>query len=413
MRVEGPDERPPADSDTRPAVAELFPRARGGKKTRHTLTLNVLRFSRFLREFELEVTPGRAINAIDSLQHIDIGNRRDFYVALRANFVSRREDLEKFDRAFAAFWGTEDGDAPFQPQELKEESDADGDTKGEESNQKQIALLEDNEAGEPGDVGDADSIPGYSPDDVIARKDFATFTDDEVAQMRKLIMLIAPKIATSVSRRKKVDSRGDEFDPRRTLRWSLRHGGEIFDLARRKRRIRKNKLILLCDVSGSMDAYSRLLIQFVYALQNQLRGVETFVFSTKLHRVTHLLRGKPIDQGLDLVSEEVKEWSGGTSIGTCLRDFNTKYGRTMLNSRSVVLIISDGWDRGDTKILEEAMQHLHRNGKRVFWLNPLLGSPHYQPLCKGMKAALPYTDFFLPVHNLNSLVDLARTLKTL
>jgi uncharacterized protein with von Willebrand factor type A (vWA) domain len=223
--------------------------------------------------------------------------------------------------------------------------------------------------------------------------------------------MIATKIATQVSRRKKRATKGEEVDPRSTMRKSIKYGGEIIELARRKRRIKKTRVVLLCDVSGSMDCYSRFLIQFMYGLQNELWGVETFVFSTSLSRITHLIRSKEIASALERISHSVVGWSGGTNIGRSLATFNRDFAPSLVTHRTVVVVISDGWDRGDVSVLEREMQALKRRCYKMVWLNPLLASDHYEPLCKGMQAALPYIDHFLSVHNLNSLVTLGRTLQ--
>jgi len=188
------------------------------------------------------------------------------------------------------------------------------------------------------------------------------------------------------------------------------HGGEVVELLRTRRRIGKLRLVVLCDVSGSMDVYSRFLVQLLFVLQNELRGVSTFVFSTRLNEVTHLLKTRSFDEALRSISTEVDAWSGGTSIGDSLSAFDRLYARRRVGSRTVLLIISDGWDRGDTGLLVRAMQSFQRRARSLIWLNPLLGHADYRPLAKGMAAALPYVDHFLPIHNLNSLVRLSRTL---
>jgi uncharacterized protein len=169
--------------------------------------------------------------------------------------------------------------------------------------------------------------------------------------------------------------------------------------------------VLLCDVSGSMDCYSRFLIQFMYGLQNELWGVETFVFSTSLSRITHLIRTKEIAGALERISHSVVGWSGGTNIGRSLATFNRDFAPSLVTHRTVVVIISDGWDRGDVSLLENEMQSIKRRCYKILWLNPLLASENYEPLCKGMQAALPYLDLFLSVNNLNSLVALGRNLQ--
>jgi uncharacterized protein with von Willebrand factor type A (vWA) domain len=200
-------------------------------------------------------------------------------------------------------------------------------------------------------------------------------------------------------------------DPRWTMRKNMKYGGEIIDLVNRKRRIKKTRVVLLCDVSGSMDCYSRFLIQFMYGLQNELWGVETFVFSTSLSRITHLIRTKDYRQCPGKDFRQHSRLVGGTNIGRSLHTFNRNFAPSMVTHRTVVVIISDGWDRGDVSLLEREMQDMKRRCKKIIWLNPLLASDNYEPLCKGMQAALPYLDLFLSVHNVNSLIALGRTLQ--
>ncbi|MCI0777694.1 MAG: VWA domain-containing protein, partial [Chloroflexi bacterium] len=181
----------------------------------------------------------------------------------------------------------------------------------------------------------------------------------------------------------------------------------------KRRKIRRLNLLLLCDVSGSMDVYSRFLTQFVYGLQNELRGVSTFVFSTRLFDVTPMLRAKSFEEAFERIGRRVQGWSGGTRIGGCLAEFNRTYGRARIGPRTVVIIISDGWDRGDIDVLRREMRMLKRRAFRILWLNPLLGAKDYRPAAQGMAAALPWIDAFLPVHNLASLSRVGRELISL
>ena len=190
------------------------------------------------------------------------------------------------------------------------------------------------------------------------------------------------------------------------MRWSLRSAGETVTLAFRKRSLQRVKIVLLCDVSGSMESYSRFLIAFIYVLQRVYGRIETFVFSTSLHRITNILKEKDFGKALAEISDSVPDWSGGTRIGQSLQTFLEDYAGTFLNKDTVVLILSDGWDIGEVDVMEKSMMHMHQRANRVLWLNPLLGSPDYEPTCLGMQAALPHVDVFLPAHNLESLRNL-------
>jgi len=374
---------------------------------------NVIAFSRVLKELGIKIGLSQVMDTTRALEFVDIGSREDFHAALRSNLVADKEEMAVFERAFEFFWRarapgemlTEASDIPSFPSGDAEQEQGSG-----ESTEELLASLSGAEAGRDGDAEQI-SIPTYSPSESLSKKDFSDLGIEESRAMSRAILLIATKIATQMSRRKKRATKGDEVDPRSTLRKSIKYGGEVVELARRKRRIKKTRVVLLCDVSGSMDCYSRFLIQFMYGLQNELWGVETFVFSTSLSRITHLIRSKEIAGALERISHSVLGWSGGTNIGRSLAAFNRDFAPSLVTHRTVVVIISDGWDRGDVSLLEHEMQSLKRRCHKIVWLNPLLASENYEPLCKGMQAALPYLDVFLSVHNLKSLVTLGRTLQ--
>jgi len=377
---------------------------------------NVLAFCGVLRKAGMDVTTGMVIDVCKSLKYIDISNRQDFYYALRANLVCYSGDIERFDHLFELFWRLNRGVEELAVFEnIKGEGTGDR-PEGEledEGRDKEFTIEEWDTDIEPGVELEEMMVATYSSNEVLATKDFCDITGDEVKIIQRQLSKIVPKLATVKSRRREPYPRGDEIDPRRTLRRNMvKYGGDIVELLRRRRKIRKVKIVLLCDVSGSMDCYSKFLVQFIYSLQNQLSGVETFVFSTRLTRATPFLKGKEPYEALRALTENVRDWSGGTRIGECLKAFDEGYGRSM-NRKTVVIIISDGWDTGDTELVTEEMQKLQMTFRKIIWLNPLLGSPTYEPLTKGMQAALPFVDYFLPVHNLDSLVTLGKTLKHL
>jgi uncharacterized protein with von Willebrand factor type A (vWA) domain len=372
------------------------------------LISNVVSFCRLLRSRGLLTGPREAVDALRALELIHVGDREEFRLALRTVLATSPEAQRVFDEVFERFWGSR-FEQEEEPQRADEEEphgeeplDLDG--KGE-LDRMLLDWLETEEETEG-----KEAMYSYSPMEVLSRKDFSSFTPDEVEEITKLILLIARRLATRMSRRMQRAHHSHLVDLRRTMRLSLRRGGEILDLTFKRRRIRKTSIVLLCDVSGSMDLYSRFLIQFIYALQNALGKVETFVFSTSLHRVTDLLKGRDLQEALAEISLLVPDWSGGTRIGACLQAFLEGYGDRLLDRHTVVVIASDGWDTGDPDLLQEAMAALKRRAGRIIWLNPLLGSPGYEPICLGMSVALPYVDVFAPAHNLESLGQLARHL---
>lgn len=251
---------------------------------------------------------------------------------------------------------------------------------------------------------------GYSPFETDSERDFSSFRAEELSEVMHLINEIGKALATRFNRRTKSSKKRGLIDLRRTMRLSLRRGGEIIDLAYSRRRRQRLKLVLLCDVSKSMDLYSRFLIQFIYAFQSVYRRIETFVFSTALHRITETLRKEELYSALGKLSGTVPDWSGGTKIGASLEQFVSQYGLKLVDSQTVVLIISDGWDTGEVDLLENSMHFLNKHARNVIWLNPLKGSSGYEPTTRGMQAALPYIDIFASAHNLNSLRKLVRQL---
>jgi len=405
----------PGSASAPPSAHELLRHAGGA--TRRDIVSNVVAFSRVLRTKVSNVTAGRIIDACRSLPLIDIGNEDDFHTALRANLVTTQDDMAAFELLYQLYWRPQGMQSPAQW--LQQPGSDEGipinlDLPGGAQERLQVREVEPAEEGpDAGGKQDDGELLAYSAQEVLTRKDFEDFTPDEMRAMQHLLARLAPKLATSMSRRTKSSFRGQNVDLRRSIRQSLRYGGDIVHLARKRRKVRKLHVAMVCDVSGSMDRYARFLLQFMYGLENEMTGVDAWVFSTRLTEVTHVLRGRNYNESLRRISESVHDWSGGTTIGNCLYEFAMGVGRTRLTRRSVVVIISDGWDRGDVTLLEKAMRRLRQNAYKIVWLNPLLASPGYEPLCAGMRTALPFVDYFMPAHNLESLVRLTRQLNAL
>jgi len=324
------------------------------------------------------------------------------------------EEQPAFDRCFEAFWRfhAEDGQgldglvAAVQPRRQEEEEPVPDAIEAAREKQAQVAL-DDWDQGEAADDEPVE-VPGLSDREALMEQDFSTFPAEQLDEVARLTVQIARRLARRVSRRRKPTRRGGVIDLRRSMRANLMKG-EIIELRRRARRRRKVRLVLLCDVSGSMDLYSRFLLQFLYALQNVFGRVETFTFATRLTRVSDLLRGPSYKGALRRLTE-VRDWSGGTRIGESIREFNQTWDR-LVDRRTIVLLLSDGWDTGEPDVLAQEMLTLKRRAARVIWLNPLLGNPSYEPLTRGMAAALPLVDHFAAAHNLASLRDLAAHLR--
>ncbi len=352
-----------------------------------------------------DITSGRVIDAGRCIALLDLRRREDFRAALRANLVSQVEDFSAFDTLFNLYWRS---DSRNDREVLPRARYVDGGApqRGRQEGGRTVPV-ETRIAHEPEVDNPAAS---FNDTDLLTTRDFSRYSDEDVKRTRRVIRQLAPRLASAVSRRTHASRSRGTVDLRRSIRASVRYGGEVMELHRQRRRIARLRLVVLCDVSGSMDTYSRFLVQFLYAMQAELRHVSTFVFSTRLNEVTHLLRQRTFDGALAQIRAEVDSWSGGTSIGASLYAFDRRYGKQRLSARTVVVIVSDGWDRGDPALIARAMASIKRRSYRILWLNPLLAGRGYQPVARGMAAALPYIDYFLPAHNLDSLVRVARTL---
>ncbi|MCZ6528868.1 MAG: VWA domain-containing protein [Chloroflexi bacterium] len=382
-----------------------------------SLLHNILMFGRLLRAIGLDLDTRGVSDFVRSLDWIRISQRREFYYAARCLYVSRREDLALFDEAFDWFWQLRvgrDKEMQLDVRRLEDRlrlsvdrSELSKDFRLEKVNQGKLGEPED---GQP-QVKHATFT--YSPNEMLRRKDFGELSEDELREVKQLMAKLAWRLGERRSRRWR-PGKARQVDFRRTLRRNMRNEGELLELARRQLKMRPRPLVVIADISGSMERYTRLLLHFIYALRISLdSGVEAFVFGTRLTRITRRLRSRDVEGTLKEIARSVPDWSGGTRIGQALKTFNYEWTRRVLGHRAVVLLISDGWDRGDIDLLRNEMARLQRSCHRLIWLNPLLGSAEYEPLTRGIQAALPYVDDFLPVHNLASLEELADQLERL
>ncbi|HEY7253298.1 MAG TPA: VWA domain-containing protein [Methylomirabilota bacterium] len=377
------------------------------------LTTAVLRFGHMLRAAGLPLTIGEMMDGVRALEAVDLLDRRDVYLALRTTLVARHEEFPAFDRCFEAFWRFQAAegqglDGLTTPAEAAVPEEHAGNSAAEAAAQKKVSVALEGWEEQAEDDGEPLEVPGVSDKEILMDQDFSAFPVEDLDEVARLTILIAKRLARRISRRKRPTRRGGVVDLRRSIRANLMKG-EIIELRRRERRRRKIRLVLLCDVSGSMDLYSRFLLQFLYALQNVFGRVETFTFSTRLTRVTEHLKGASYRQALAKLTE-VRDFSGGTRIGESLQEFNARWGH-LVDRHTIVLLLSDGWDTGEPELLANEMLAIKRKAGRLIWLNPLLGNPSYEPLTRGMAAALPLVDHFAAAHNLASLRDLAGHLK--
>ena len=372
---------------------------------------NLLLFGRLLRKLGLDINPGRMMDLVSALDHIEIGRKQDFYHAARTLLVHDREDLPLFDEAFQVFWRKPAENWEVEWQRLTRRRRSSVPVVTHPPLREPVSEADDSTASQ--ELTLIEVTRTYSDRELLRHKDFAEMSAEETEAVKRMISHLLWKVSERRTRRKR-PGKGHLIDLRRTLRRSLRAGGEIFRWSFREPKWKPRPLVVIADISGSMERYTRLLLHFIYGMKSALRQpVEAFVFSTRLTRITRPLQTRDLDLALKQVGLLVHDWAGGTRIGESLKTFNFDWGRRVLGRGAVVLMISDGWDRGDVDLLKREMARLKRNCHRLIWLNPLLGAPDYEPLTRGIQAALPHIHDFLPVHNLASLEDLAQRLSDL
>ena len=382
------------------------------------LVTNIMHFGRVLRSTGMPVGPGKILDAVSAVQTVSVTNRRDFYWALHAVFVNRRDQHEIFDQAFHIFWrdprllermlgllmpqgpAEEDGPEPEQPSRRIAEAMSPGNDEGNEDQEEKEPELE------------VEATLTASANELLQKMDFEDMSADEIAQAKAAIARMRLTIQNVKTRRFQASHRLDKIDMRSTLRAAMRSGGSVIPLQYRTRRKRTPPLVILCDISGSMGRYTRMLIHFMHAITNDRDRVSTFLFGTRLTNVTRHLRNKDIDIALMKCTDSVEDWSGGTRIGDSLKDFNQFWSRRVLGQGAVMLLISDGLDRDAGRGLATEMERLHKSCRRLIWVNPLLRFEGFEPKSQGIRAILPHVDEFRPVHNLESLTELIEALNS-
>jgi uncharacterized protein with von Willebrand factor type A (vWA) domain len=342
------------------------------------------------------------LDCIQGLPLIDLSNRDAFWCLLRVNLVCRKEDIAKFDTLFYAFW--------LAGARARLEIPLDDNAKGNEEQDLVSALIENMiDARSPGDKEPKvaqDWTVRYSPDSFPKPGESLELRFAQSKALYESISRLLQPLTHRISRRFKYTIRGEEISLRKILRKNMQFGGELILLDFKKKKLKKRRIIFFCDVSGSMDIYTLLMLQFIHALKRIDRRTEIFFFSTDISRGTDQFDGADFASAIASLPGVVADWGGGTRIGHCLRSFNEVYGRRMLSGKSIIMIFSDGWDRGEVDVLAGQMAFLKRKVYKIIWLNPLSGAKDYQPICQGMRAALPYMDYFLPMgapHDLHRL----------
>jgi uncharacterized protein with von Willebrand factor type A (vWA) domain len=378
------------------------------------LLANIVHFARALRAAGLPIGPGTVIDAVDAVRAVGIGDRDDFYWTLHAVFVNRSRDRELFDQAFHVFWRNPRLLERLMSMALPAFAYPRGASEQVLRRRLGDALRErvadESHRQPPSTQVELDAALSWSSREVLQHKDFEQMSSDEIARAKAAVARMHLLLARVPTRRYRRHRHGSRVDMRASLRSALRSGSGVIPLERSRRRMQPPPLVILCDISGSMSRYSRMLLHFAHTLTADRGKVSSFVFATRLTNVTRFLHEKDVDVALEHISEAVSDWSGGTRIGRCLAAFNRLWSRRMLAQGAVTLLITDGLDRDAGEGLGDQVERLHKSCRRLIWLNPLLRYEDFEPRSLGMRAILPHVDDFRSVHNLSSLEELAATL---
>lgn len=371
--------------------------------TRHTsLSRNIVHFCRFLRQKGFALGTEEESLTLKSLELIDYSSRDVFRLALKSVLCRSRSQLQEFDELFTQYW-----------KEIGKAVDSKVQTKAKPAvkpgvNEASFKALKSWLNGNKNE--EVEQTASYSSQENFSRQDFSKVPADELHEMMRTIKALSRRLAAQTNRRYEKTDKRNRPDLRRTLRKNMRLGGELLEIAYKKPKRNRIKLVVLCDVSKSMELYSAFLLQFIYAFGQVYSRIETFAFSTSLQHITPVLKHHDFAHALQALSIQNSSWSSGTRIGESLHTFVTQYAQRLLNKRTIVIILSDGWDTGDTSLLSQSMEAIHNKSRKVIWLNPLAGYTSYKPEVAGMQAALPYIDVLAPVHNAESLRKLSKWL---
>jgi uncharacterized protein with von Willebrand factor type A (vWA) domain len=374
----------------------------------------VLQFSDALRDAGIACHLAQVIDVCRSFEHIDIGRRDLVHAAMLAVLVCREEEIELFDAVFRTFW-----EGRERPVDNRSAGNADpvertGSSLSEDGGSpstRRIGMNEEGANGEHDSIAD-DCRLSYTHTAALVQRDIKTLTESEVEKARRLLRRMLRYLAMAPSRRyRAARKRSVRLDFRRTLRSAQRHDGIPVELRFHRRKRSRPRLLVLCDVSGSMQKYVDFFLELVFSMRAHLSRFEVGIFSTRLSMISHLFGRQSIADIMQRCTAAENDWGGGTDIGGCLKVFNDRHAPRILRTGSVAIILSDGWDCGDAETMRDEIARLRRSVRKLIWLNPLLGGADYQPLARGMRTALPHIDHFLAAHNLQSLVRVARILE--
>jgi uncharacterized protein with von Willebrand factor type A (vWA) domain len=389
----------------------VFP-AIDGAGSKGLLSENVMHFARLLRAAGLRLGPDRVVDCVKALELADCNRRDDWYWTMSAVFLSKEEQRPIFDQAFRIFWRDPKLVEKMMQALLPKTYGRAGKPEQEQSRRLSDALFNQKKMQEQREEQkiDLDARLTFSSREVLQRMDFDTMSAAELAEAKKMLRELRLPLPLIRTRRSQIDKRGKNINLRATLRESLRNGGDVIPLVRAAPIETHPPLVVLCDISGSMNPYARMFLHFLHAITNDRDRVSVFVFGTRLTNITRQLRHRDVDVAMARVADAIKDWSGGTRIGWSLREFNWRWSRRLLGQNACLLLVSDGLDREAGEGLSEEMQRLHKSCRQLIWLNPLLRYDKFEARPAGVRAMLPHVDRFLPVHNLKSLIDLSRAL---
>ena len=360
---------------------------------------HVVEFCRFARKSGLSAGVKETVDVLAAARATGVGDREVFKAAMRAVLCSSKDEWDQFEELFAAFWD------PAKPGAATRQ------TRRQAAEQRPprgaVTTLMDRAHDLPNaDHDDGKAVLGATAHERLKKTDFSSAAPSDLPELERIAMHLLRHMSMRLSRRRKSMQQRGPVDLRRTIRRNISRGGALIDLRYKARKIQQDRLVVLLDISGSMNPYSLFFLRFAYALQRYFKRVDTFLFSTQVTEITAALRGRSLEQSLHALSQQAAGWSGGTKIGESLREFALHYGARVLSRDTVFIVLSDGWDTGKPQVLAEQLQLIKRRVRTVIWLNPLLGLREYQPVTQGMSAALPYIDVFAPAHNLESLLAL-------
>jgi uncharacterized protein len=368
------------------------------------LAKTIVRFCRFAREHGLSGGVQESLGALRAAASLGVRRRDDLKSALRSVLCSSREEWELFDELFEAF-ASEQELLHSKPKSQRREV-----TSRTRTNESANPLMSGASACDASEEKGSQEVSGASARERIRKADFSTLRQDDLAALEHIAMSLLKRMSVRLSRRRRIANSRGKVDLRRTIRGSIGRGGQWIDLRYRDLRPRPSRLVILLDISGSMSPYSLFLVRFVYALRKYFKKVDAFLFSTDLVEITNLLRGRHLPDVLHALSQLRAGWSGGTRIGASLRQLNCVHAKKLRSVDTFFLILSDGLDTGEPEELATELAAVKRRVRKLIWLNPLLGLSDYQPIARGMSAALPHVDVFAPAHNLESLLGLEKHL---